>query len=306
MAAAMAGLTTYACARPAPMEPAQRNVQPVAMPHSEQWALKSAGRTFEISVALPTGPAPARGYPVLYVLDAGTSFATLVDTVRNQESMFGPVVVVGIGYPGEKDVANRLYDLTPATDRATLPPTIPAGWGATGGADAFLEFIQQTLKPAIERKVSIDRDRQALFGHSLGGLFVLQVLFTRPDLFNTYIAGSPSIWWGNRMILKQASAFKSLQARSGAHRRLLITVGGLETALSPEELRASLAMKLPDPDAEFRKLNMVGNARELASELEPLSARGLSVTIAIFPNETHNSVIPAYLGRGARFTLGGW
>jgi predicted alpha/beta superfamily hydrolase len=289
------------------MEPDQRNVRPFSMRRSEQWTLKSkAGRTFEISLALPTESAPARGYPVLYVLDADTSFATLVDTVRNQEWMFGPVVVVGIGYPSERDVANRLYDLTPATDRATLPPTVPAGWGATGGADAFLQFIQQALKPVIERKVSIDKDRQALFGHSLGGPFVLQVLFTRPDMFNTYVAGSPSIWWGNRLILKEVLAFKSLQARSGAHRRLLITVGGLETALSPEELRASLAMKLPNPDAEFRKLTMVSNARKLALEIKPLSAHGLRVAFTIFPNETHNSVIPAYLGRGARFTLSGW
>ena len=83
-----------------------------------------------------------------------------------------------------------------------------------------------------------------------------------------------------------------MQARSGAQRRLLITVGALETALSPEELRASQAMKLPNPDAEFRKLNMVGNAVALASELKPLSARGLEVTFTGFPDETHNSVIP--------------
>ena len=100
--------------------------------------------------------------------------------------------------------------------------------------------------------------------------------------------------------------------RTGGHRRTRCRAfrptlgGGLETALSPEELRASQAMKLPNPDAEFRKLNMVGNAVALASELKPLAARGLEVTFTGFPDETHNSVIPAYLSRGARFALSGW
>jgi ferri-bacillibactin esterase len=137
-------------------------------------------------------------------------------------------------------------------------------------------------------------------------LFVLHVLFVCPEAFNTYIAGSPSIWWGDRVILKELPEYKALQARNGAQYRLLITVGGLEAALSPEELRASVAMKLPDPDAEFRKLNMVGNAVAVATELRPLAARGLEVAYADFPDETHNSVIPAYLSRGARFTLSGW
>ncbi len=36
----------------------------------------------------------------------------------------------------------------------------------------------------MERDYPIDRGRQTIFGHSLGGLFVLQVLLTRPDMFH--------------------------------------------------------------------------------------------------------------------------
>jgi predicted alpha/beta superfamily hydrolase len=70
--------------------------------------------------------------------------------------------------------------------------------GATGGNDAFLSFIIDELKPAIAKATQVDPGRQALFGHSLGGLFVLHALFSRSDAFDTFIAGSPSIWWGKK------------------------------------------------------------------------------------------------------------
>ncbi len=306
-AAAQAQRSGDAIRQAAPVESALSRERPCTMERTTQWTVKSkSGRLFEISLALPKGAAPASGYPVMYVLDADTSFATLVDTVRNQEQMFGPTVVVGIGYPSEAEVANRLFDFTPPTDRSTLPAAAPGGWGATGGADGFRVFLQDELKPMIEARVSVDRSRQALFGHSLGGLFVLHVLLTNPDAFNVYVAGSPSIWWGDRQILKEVAPFEAVQRRTGVRRRLLITVGGLETHLSPEELRASMAMKLPDPDAEFHRMNMVGNATEMAARLLKLSKQGLDVDFVLFPDETHNSVIPAYLGRGARFASSGW
>ena len=82
--------------------------RPVAMEKAEQWTMRSkAGRIFEISMARPSGAPPEHGYPVMYVLDPSTAFATLVDTVRNQEQMFGPVVVVGVGYASDAEGENR-------------------------------------------------------------------------------------------------------------------------------------------------------------------------------------------------------
>ena len=115
--------------------------------------------------------------------------------------MFGPVVVVGVGYASDAEEENRTLDLTPPTDPANLPVGMPNGWGATGGNDAFLSFLVDELKPAIAKAMVVDPSRQALFGHSLGGLFVLHALFVRSDSFDTYIAGSPSIWWGKKAIL---------------------------------------------------------------------------------------------------------
>lgn len=285
---------------------AQSRVRPVVVENAEQWTMRSTqGRTFEISMARPTGPAPERGYPVIYVLDPSTAFATLVDTVRNQEQMFGPVVVVGVGYASDAEGENRSYDLTPPTDPKDLPAGPPAGWGASGGQDAFLGFIVDELKPAVAARVAVDRRRQALFGHSLGGLFVLHALFTRGDAFDTYVAGSPSIWWGRKSILREVPAFRAAQQTSRLPRRLLITVGALEAQASPEELRLGAKLKL-DADRLMRDAGQVSSSGELADELGALAPYGLRVQRVVFPDETHNSVIPAYLARGARMTLQGW
>jgi predicted alpha/beta superfamily hydrolase len=310
MFAALSFLSTAAFADSPPLEPvsAERSrSRPIAMANSEQWTMRSkAGRTFEISIARPSGAAPEHGYPVMYVLDPSTAFATLVDTVRNHEQTFGPVVVVGVGYASDAEEENRSFDLTPVTDPKDLPPGPPAGWGgAHGGNDAFLAFILDELKPAVATVVAVDPSRQALFGHSLGGLFVLHVLFSRSDAFDTYIAGSPSIWWGKKAILREVPAFKDAQAKSRSQKRLLITVGELEAIASPEDIRLGEALKV-DANKLMKDAKQVSNSADLARDLSSLGTSGLRMQRVAFPEETHNSVIPAYLARGARFTLQGW
>ncbi|WP_159884176.1 alpha/beta hydrolase-fold protein [Paenibacillus puerhi] len=73
-------------------------------------------------------------------------------------------------------------------------PRRPDGsdWPLHGGAEEFIEFIESELKPLIQSEFFVDRSHQTLIGHSLGGLLVLDVLFSRTSAFQTYIAGSPS------------------------------------------------------------------------------------------------------------------
>lgn len=285
----------------------QSRIRPVIIERAEQWNLKARdGRIFEISVARPKGPAPAAGYPALYVLDAEIAFATLTDFVRNHESMFGPAVVVGVGYPDETEIPNRRFDLTPAVDVSKLPKFFPEGWGAVGGADSFLRFIQDSVKLSVRRFVPVDQNRQALFGHSLGGLFTLHTLLTHPESFDTFVAGSPSIWWGDRQILRELQTCRMRLPQTKVFRRLLMTVGTLESRMSPEEARLAEKTKLIGATELVRTANMVGNVAALAAELQALSPFGLHTEFVEFPEETHNSVIPAYLARGARFTLSGW
>ena len=70
---------------------------------------------------------------------------------------------------------DRTRDLTP-TKIADRP-------GETGGADRFLDFFEKELIPAIESRYRTQKFR-VFAGHSLGGLFALHALFTRPELFD--------------------------------------------------------------------------------------------------------------------------
>src|SRR3546814_5939847 len=70
-----------------------------------------------------------------------------------------------------------------------------------------------------------------LYGHSLGGLFALHMLYTRPGAFRTIIAASPSIWWDNQAILAEERAWRTRVEQGAAPTRgtrLLLIAGERE------------------------------------------------------------------------------
>jgi predicted alpha/beta superfamily hydrolase len=77
----------------------------------------------------------------------------------------------------------------------------------TGGRAGFLAMIGDELLPELARRHSLDRSQMTLYGHSLGGLFVLHALFTRPNLFARYVAADPSVWWNAGESQREAAAF---------------------------------------------------------------------------------------------------
>jgi len=280
--------------------------------------LKSAeGLTYRIIVPPPAGPAPKAGYPVIYVVD-GNAWAPFVSEVIRTNLDFGlrarvePAVVVGIGYPidGAFDMARRDWDLT-------TPSPVPSDAGSSkiGGYEAMIRFIQERVKPDIEKGFPIDRTRQTLAGHSLGGLFTLRTLINHPDWFQTYLALSPSIWWNEAHMLGEAAALTPSPAQRAA--RVYIGVGELEEYLTAKyrvELEAQARILFAaDPKSlgtdsveafvaamTSRKQHMVDNARAMAKSL---SDKGVTVKFDLFPEEDHFSVLPSEFGRAVPFAL---
>jgi predicted alpha/beta superfamily hydrolase len=267
---------------------------------SFQLTPKAGGAPYVIQLATPAGQAPAAGYPVIYVLDAAQSFGIASDILHLQELFFGPVVLVGVRYDDPFEVDRRGFDLTPTPDPSWAARSPP---GDSGGADAFLAFLQNELKPEIAKRVRIDSAHQALFGHSLGGLFALHVLFTRPGAFDTYVAASPSLQYGGHQILKRLPDLLE-KGIAGTSRRVLITKGELEKGPTPEELRFAKQQGIPVPPPSPAGQDSVSRLREFVKNLQ--AVKGVEVSFVEFPGETHNSSIPAYLGRGMRWTLMGW
>ncbi|MDF2621380.1 MAG: putative esterase [Xanthobacteraceae bacterium] len=264
----------------------------------------SGGPPRRIFLYRPPGEAPAQGWPVLYYTDANAVAGTAADIMRVQAAW--PLgtgiewgVMVGIGYPtdGAYDSVRRSWDLGPPPGQ-TYPPHTPDGPDVrTGGADEFLAFIEEVLKPEIARRVAIDPARQAIMGHSFGGLFVLHTLFRRPSAFSRWIAASPAIWWEGAGIVDAAQAFIAEgRPRDG---QILLLAGEYEQKLAPFQVGA------PDEEkrrAAFEESRIVDNTRLMAERLA--QAPGLVSEYVFLPGETHMSVLPACLNLAIRFAFG--
>jgi len=299
---------------------------------------KVNGHAYSIDVAWPEAPPRPGGYPVIYVLDGNGYFASVVEAVRMNGNA-PQAVVVGIGYPAADPAwratylakmkflpANlptvqaagmaislaRVYDLTSAADADSLKHAVASGVTATpadfGGVDDFLKTIETEVKPrvvalAAENHVKINTQDQTLFGHSLGGLAVVEALFTEPGAYRTFVAASPSIWFADRAVLAKEPAFDAAIAAGKATPRVLITVGADEE--NAARLPAALAARQAELAALLKKDRMVGNACDLAAHLQALhGAPGYDVAdCAVFPHQEHGiSVWPA-IGRAVSFAF---
>lgn len=251
-------------------------------------------RAFRIFVAEPEGVMPESGYPVVYVNDADTRFIKFVETLRlfseNRETAESSrILLVGIGYPDGTDIGlERGFDLTPPLKGEPVD-------FATGGADGLLDFINDDLKPWLRNRYEIDEQKEAIYGHSFGGLFGLYALFTRPESFDYYLLSSPSIWWDRRSILAyaEASAVGKLGALS-----VFFTVGEFEETLDPASRIGG------DRGALQSRLAERGQVTESRTLAERLAANeSLSVKHAVIAGEDHATVVPAAIVRQLKWLL---
>jgi uncharacterized protein len=263
-AAGMSGLAGMAGAPPVPL----------ARTHQIDGVF--AGRMRRVFVAVPEGPVPAQGHPVLWTLDGNTAFPLMAALLRQRAARPADVrgvvpVVVGLGLP-----TDDAYDQAARAADYTLP-------NASGGgqADRFLDALEEQLKPWLAKQLPVDPTRQTLFGHSFGGLFTLYALFTRPTLFQRHVAASPSIWWGERAILGYRDNFLQ-RVSSGvepAH-HLLVTAGSLEEGMpgaTAERLRRQ------------QERRQVSSARELVQSLSGVPK--LRPEFRLLDGEDHGSLV---------------
>lgn len=250
----------------------------VSLPRTHQIDRMLAGRPRRLFVALPAGPVPPQGHPVLWALDGNTTFPLLAALLfqraaRPADLRVAQPAVVALGYPGD-----AAYDQAARADDLTLPL---AATSSGGQAERMLDLLQE-LRPWLAAQLPVDLARQTLFGHSFGGLFALYALFSRPALFQRHVAASPSIWWGERAILSHRDAYRDaclLQA-PGVGGRLLVTAGSLEEdaiSADPERRRRQQARR------------QIGSARDLVASLDGLPA--LRAEFRLLAGEDHGSLV---------------
>jgi predicted alpha/beta superfamily hydrolase len=289
-----------------------------ARTRSESTLISKQGRPYRILISCPEGPEPPGGLPVIYILDGDAWFGIAVEIARMREyETLAPALIVAVGYPSHFffDAGARTFDFTPPNSNTSDPQLEGM---KVGGAGQFLSFLNETLKPWVRANYKINPSRQALFGHSYGGLFVLYAMFNAPESFDTYLAASPSIWFSEKAVLKGEGEFEANPARGKL--RVLVTVGGLELphrsvslesdyrryfTAHPEMIpgqtveQAMRELFFPETKGSPR-LDMIQDARALT---ERLAHDGVNGTYIVFEGEEHMSAGVSALNRGIPFAL---
>ena len=145
-------------------------------------------------------------YPVIYVLDAQNLFVqssfSPEDRILN-EALFqfyirdfdGEVIVVGI----ESDPIHFWDEYSPWVNQNMYMWMDPyeANQVEGGEGEAFLDFMEQTLKPVIDERYRTltDRENTSIAGSKMGGLLSIYAGLTRPEVYSNVMAMSPSIWF---------------------------------------------------------------------------------------------------------------
>ena len=231
-----------------------------------------------IWVRMPPGYQQSKDvYPVVYQTDAPqhvNEIGSTIDFLVTHGRM-PPLIVVGIAN------TDRTRDLTPTHADFKNPDGSVTTFPTSGGADRFLEFIQTELIPEIEKRYRTAPYR-IFAGHSFGGLLAIHALITRPDLFNAYIAVSPSLQWDDGHTLHQAQQFFATHA----------------------ELKKALFFSLAN---EGSHPNPMGeNFEQFRKTLAAGAPKGLIWDSARYPDEDHGSTVLRAHYAGLRTIFSDW
>ena len=181
--------------------PAASPAAPLVMGETFTIQSRALGETRRINVYLPPiyrDSARAR-LPVLYMPDGGVGedflhVAGLVQVSVGNGTM-RPFILVGI------ENTQRRRDLTGPTQNTEDRKIAPK----VGGSAAFRRFISTELMPVVNTRYRTTKET-AIVGESLAGFFVVETFFLEPDLFDTYIAFDPSLWWNDHALVDSAAA----------------------------------------------------------------------------------------------------
>jgi len=165
-------------------------------------------------------------YPVLYLHDGQNLMDGATAYIPGQEwrvdetaqhlintHQIRPLIIVGIYNAGME----RVNEYTPTRDTR---------YNAGGKADLYGRLIVEELMPFIDKtyRTKHGAENTGLGGSSLGGLVTLYLGLKYPHTFGRLGVVSPSVWWGDREIIREVEALKSK-----THARIWLDIGTAES-----------------------------------------------------------------------------
>jgi predicted alpha/beta superfamily hydrolase len=222
----------------------------------------------DVIVWLPPGydSEPARRYPVLYMHDGGSVFVLwrIDETAKSliASRQIEPLIIVMVYNGGTEE--DRFDEYTPGRD-----PNFRHG----GKADSYGRMIVEELKPFIdsEYRTLTDAANTGVGGASLGGIVSLHLGLKYPTVFGKLAVMSPSVWWSNKLIVRNVRALKSKPAL-----RIWLDIGtkeGSGVVDDAKELRNALVKKGWALESDLTYFEAKGgshNEESFAQRAEPM------------------------------------
>jgi predicted alpha/beta superfamily hydrolase len=204
-------------------------VRPGRLERIPEFESKILANKRDIVVYLPAGydERQDQRYPVLYMHDGQNLFEPGRSFIPGQHWQLAeaaneaigtrtasPMMIVGIDNAG----AARIDEYTPTADPKK---------GGGGRADDHARMIEEELKPLIDQRFRTmpEGEHTSIGGSSLGGLAALYLALRRPHIFKSAAVMSPSVWWDNRVIVKEVENFGDSERP-----RVWLDIGGREGA----------------------------------------------------------------------------
>ncbi|WP_299464527.1 alpha/beta hydrolase-fold protein [uncultured Microscilla sp.] len=171
-----------------------------------------------LNIYLPQGynSESADSYPTIYVLDgsADEDFPHIAGLAQFMQmyNLLPKSIVVGIAN------VDRYRDFTHPTLYQKYKKRIPT----CGGSAKFMAFVENEVLPLINTQYKTN-GHHTIIGQSLGGLVATEFLLKKPHLFNNYIIVSPSLWWDEESLVKEAAEYFKTQA--ALKKKIFISLG---------------------------------------------------------------------------------
>ena len=233
-----------------------------------QFDSADGARHYRVWTAVPNKTAPPSGYPVLYMLDGNAVMDRLSDELFKQLAEQSPPVIVAVGYQTNLpfDLNGRSYDYTPAVRKNN---ETYAG-RKSGGSEDFRQLLETRIAVIAEQGLHINPQRRALWGHSYGGLFVLDSWLSS-SYFQSYYSASPSLGRDNFSLLNRIT---TVTPASYCAKKLVV----MEGSATPGDKRDSNA------DHVLTKVN---------TAMTTLKEKGVDAAVWDFPGQGHGPMFNA-------------
>lgn len=209
---------------------------------------------------------------------------------------------MGVGYP--MPPARAIYDfrrgpdLTPPSRDGTYDAPLdrngkPRTDISFGEADEFLAFVRRDVMQHFVEGVLFPHvawSRKALLGHSYGGIFTLNALYTHPETWDTFVAASADIEFNKgKFVEEQEATFRARkwdEVKDGKPPALVVTFG---------EEGQDIVRRPGESDARFKKRVGCAELPGMRKAAEGLVQRFKgnpnlrALTVRAFPGEDHGS-----------------